>query len=72
MGFETAHNMSTVWNGSTWSTGNPPTYYLSGAPYAGHDANYVYIYFPGPVQSPNIVYTHVRLILDMAHVSAYG
>ena len=67
LGFETAHNMSTVWNGSTFSTGT-----LSGAPYAGHDANYVYIYFPGPTQSPNVVYTNVRFVLDMAHVSAYG
>ena len=67
LGFETAHNMSTVWNGSTFSTGT-----LSGAPYAGHDANYVYIYFPGPTQSPNIVYTNVRFVLDMAHVSGYG
>ena len=67
LGFETAHNMNTVWNGSTFTTGT-----LSGAPYAGHDVNYVYIYFPGPTQSPNIVYTNVRFVLDMAHVSAYG
>ncbi len=67
MGFETAHNMNTVWNGSTFTAGT-----LSGAPYAGHDANYVYIYFPGPTQSPNIVYTNLYFVLDMAHVSAYG
>jgi len=67
LGFETAHNMNAVWNGSTFSTGT-----LSGAPYAGHDANYVYLYFPGPIQSPNVVYANVRFVLDTAHVSAYG
>lgn len=64
LGFDTSHNMNIVWNGST-SGGTVTTITAS------VDENYVYVNLNGSVQSPSIVYAHVRLLLDMTHVVAY-
>jgi hypothetical protein len=64
LGFNRAYNVNTVWNGSNL-TGTATSITASG------DADYVYLTYAGAVQSPSIVYSHVKFLLDMSFVSAY-
>jgi hypothetical protein len=64
LGFDRSYIVNTVWNGST--LGGTATSVT-----AFGDSNYVYISYAGAVQSPSVVYSTIKFVLDMSHVRAY-